>query len=50
MATSVVDLDLVYKRRIVQKSRPLQGVGHTMMGGEAAFEALNALIGLRCPD
>lgn len=38
---SSVDLDLVSKRRIVQKSRHLQGVGHTMMGGEAALGALN---------
>jgi len=45
MATSPVDLYLVSKRRMVQKSRPLQSVGHTMMGGQAAVGALNALTG-----
>lgn len=49
-ATSIVDLDLVYKRRIAQRSKPLQGVGHAVMGGEAALGAFGALIGLRCPD
>lgn len=41
MLISVGDLDLVSKKRIVQKSRHLQGVGHTMMGGGAALGALN---------
>lgn len=48
MVTSIVDLDLVSKK-FVQKSRCLQGVGHTVMGGEAALGTLNALMGLWCP-
>ena len=50
MATGVVDLDLVSKRRIAQKRRLLQSVGHTMMEGEAALGAWNALVSLTCPD